>query len=135
MAAALDLTQVRAQTLDINRKLHRGDGEVLKFVRLKTGKAVDGGGYKVLKEVTTGWNAKRVTKRGGNKVFEIKVADVDGSITLLIKQSAEVPTHCAIQKPGEDAATVYVKDDIIDPVNATRVWEFRCAPTGERKVL
>src|SRR6267142_1871706 len=113
MATGLNLTQTYARLLDTKRRVKRGDSEVLKLVRLKPGKAIDGGGYATLKTIASGWNAKRVTRKAlGGQFFEVKIADVDGSIRTLLEKgiSGQIPTHVQIND------RVYEKVGVDDPV-------------------
>ena len=126
--AAIDLTTVYAQAFDTKRQLSYGLSQVCNLVRLKPAIDDDPGGYAKVGTLATGWSARRITRKAlGREFFEVKYADVPNTLNALV--DAEAPTHVHIDN------RMYEIESIAKPVKATRVWLFRCSPTGETVVL
>jgi hypothetical protein len=124
MANDLDLTTVYAQSFDVKRQLAGKLDSVCNLVRLKPAIGDDAGGYAKVGTLSQGWNSRRVTRKAlGQEFFEVKFADVANTLTALVDTT--VPTHVHID------GLMFEISAIARPVKATRVWLFRCQPTGE----
>ena len=120
---SVDLTRNFASAYDQIRKAVGMDGP-LKLIILVPGSGA-GKGYQPILTVTTGWKAKRVTKRAtGQQVFEIKIADVENVIPDIVRLHRV--THVLV------GSLYYKQSGVDEPTTATRKWLFRCHPTGER---
>jgi hypothetical protein len=118
--SSLDLTKDKADVYNIKRDLDGITGNLELLTATPTGYQVVSNGT-----FTTGWHPKRTTKFGQEEIFEMRIADVNGTRATPIRAA----THLRYTQRGVLKLYKFKNGD--PPYKATAVYKLELLSLGK----